>query len=89
MSQPLRAIYKNGQLRLLDPVNLAEGEEVHLMILSDEERARAALSDLLVNIPDTTDDALDEDALAHEIEADFRGQPPLSETIMEERREGP
>lgn len=88
MSQPVRAVYTDGQLRLLDPVNLTEGEEVRLMILSHEERVRAALGDLLIDIADTSDATLDEDALTHEIEVRFRGQM-LSETIIEERREGP
>lgn len=89
MSQPIRAVYSEGQLRLLDPVDLSEGEEIQLMILSDEERVLAALGDLLVEIPDPMGEDVDEDALAHEIEEGFRGQPPLSDTIIEERREGP
>jgi predicted DNA-binding antitoxin AbrB/MazE fold protein len=83
MSQPIRAVYNNGQLRLLDPVNLSEGEQIQLMILSDKERVDAALGDLLVEIPEP------EDAFAREIEEGFRGQSPLSDTIIEERREGP
>jgi predicted DNA-binding antitoxin AbrB/MazE fold protein len=89
MSQPIRAVYSEGQLRLLDPVDLSEGEEVQLMILSVEERAIAALGDLLLKLPDAIDDDVDEEALLREIEDGFRGQPPLSETIIEERREGP
>ncbi|HLY26201.1 MAG TPA: hypothetical protein VKQ72_07665 [Aggregatilineales bacterium] len=58
------------------------------MILSDDERVRATLGDLLIEIPDQSAD-LDEDALAREIEEGFRGQPPLSDTIIEERHEGP
>lgn len=88
-SQPLRAIYREGQLRLLDPVDLSEGQEIQLMILSDEERVLAALSDLLVKIPDVSNETLDENALAREIEEGFRGQPPLSDMIIRERREGP
>jgi predicted DNA-binding antitoxin AbrB/MazE fold protein len=88
-SLPLRAVYTNGQLRLLDPVSLSEGEQIQLMILSDQERVTAALGDLLVEIPDPGSEDVDEDALAREIEDGFRGQPPLSETIIEERREGP
>jgi len=42
-----------------------------------------------VQMPDPTDDDFDEEAVAREIEEAFRGQPPLSETIIEERREGP
>jgi predicted DNA-binding antitoxin AbrB/MazE fold protein len=100
ISQPIRAVYSQGQLRLLDPVNLSEGEEVQLMILSDsmplkhewrsiEERVLAALGDLLVEIPDPTGADLDEALLAREMEEGFRGQPPLSDTIIEERRDGP
>jgi len=89
MSQAIRAVYSEGQLRLLDPVNLAEGQEIELMILSDEERVIAALGDLLVEIPGLTGESINEEALAHEVEEGFRGQRPLSETIMEERRAGP
>ncbi|MBI5668233.1 MAG: antitoxin family protein [Chloroflexi bacterium] len=35
VSQLLRTIYREGQLRLLDPVDLSEGQEIQLMILSD------------------------------------------------------
>jgi predicted DNA-binding antitoxin AbrB/MazE fold protein len=89
MSQPIRAIYHEGQLRLLDPVDLSEGQEIQVVILSDAESARAALGDLLVEISEPMDEGLDEDALAREIEVAFRGQPPLSDAIIEERREGP
>jgi predicted DNA-binding antitoxin AbrB/MazE fold protein len=92
MGQTIRAVYSDGQLKPLEPVELAEGQEVHLTILSDRERVRAALGDLLVQVPEPTsaeDDEIDEDALAREIEEAFRGQPPLSETIIQERREGP
>lgn len=89
MSQPIRAIYSEGQLHLLEPVNLSEGQEIRLMILSDEDAIRAALGDLLVEIPDTSPSDLDEDALLREVEETFRGQSPLSEAILKERREGP
>ena len=35
------------------------------------------------------DDSIDEEALMREIEEAFRGQRPLSEDIIEERRNGP
>jgi predicted DNA-binding antitoxin AbrB/MazE fold protein len=87
MSQSVRAVYHKGQLRPLDPVDLSEGQEVQLVILSERERMRAALRDLLVEY-DSRTDSLDEDALMREIDTGFRGQPPLSETIIDERREG-
>ena len=85
----VRAIYEGGQLRLLDPVDLKEGQEIRVMIMSERELARAALADILVQMPDPTDDDFDEEAVAREIEEAFRGLPPLSETIIQERREGP
>jgi predicted DNA-binding antitoxin AbrB/MazE fold protein len=88
MSQPIRAIYKGGQLRLLEPVNLVEGQEIRVMILSEREQVRAALGDLLVEVPDDAQD-IDETSLAQEIETGFKGQSPLSESIIQERREGP
>lgn len=89
MSQPVRAVYSQGQLRLLDSVNLSEGEEVQLMILSDEERVLAALGDLLVKVPVSIDEEVDEEVLEREIEEGFRAHPPVSDTIIEERRNSP
>jgi predicted DNA-binding antitoxin AbrB/MazE fold protein len=89
MSQPIRAVYKGGQLRLLDPVHLMEGQEIRVLILSEEDRVRAALGDLVVPFSTPAEEDVDEEALAREVEAGFRGQPPLSETILEERRAGP
>lgn len=89
MSQPIRAIYNGGSLRLLDEVHLAEGQEVHLVILSDRERVRAALGDLLMEMPDPGGEDIDEVALMEEIARGYRGTPLLSETIIAERRSGP
>jgi predicted DNA-binding antitoxin AbrB/MazE fold protein len=36
MSQPIRAAYKGGQLWLLDPVHLTEGQEIRVLIPSEE-----------------------------------------------------
>ena len=89
MSQPIRAVYKGGKLWLLDPVHLTEGQEVRVLILSEEERVRAALGDLVVPVSAPAEEDVDEETLAREVEAGFRGQSPLSETILEERRAGP
>jgi predicted DNA-binding antitoxin AbrB/MazE fold protein len=35
----LRAIYEHGHLRLLDPVYLNEGQEVQVILVSEQERA--------------------------------------------------
>ena len=89
MSHPIRAVYQGGQLRRLDPVHLTEGQEIRVLILSEEEQVRAALGDLVVPYAAATAEDVDEEALAREVEEGFRGQPPLSETILEERRAGP
>jgi predicted DNA-binding antitoxin AbrB/MazE fold protein len=89
MSQPIRAVYKGGQLWLLDPVHLREGQEIRVLILSEEDRVRAALGDLVVPYSAPTEEDVDEEALVREVEEGFCGQPPLSDAILEERREGP
>ena len=71
------------------PVHLTEGQEIHVLILSEEDRVRAALGDLVVPLSTAAEEDVDEEALARQVEADFRGQPSLSETILEERRAGP
>ena len=89
MSNPISAIYTDGQLRLLEPVDLVEGQQIQVVILSEHDQLRAALGDLLVTIPETSSDDLDEAALALAVEAAFHNQTPLSQTIIEERRTGP
>lgn len=88
MSQTVRAIYGEGQLHLLEPVDLAEGQEIQVLILSKNDRARLALGDLLIEAPVPADDTIDEAALLREIEEDLKGQP-LSNAIIEERLAGP
>jgi predicted DNA-binding antitoxin AbrB/MazE fold protein len=88
VSQAIRAIYTDGQLHLLDPIELTEGQQVQLVILSDRERILAALGDLLAHIPNSTDDDVDETTLLNEIEADLRGKPTISDAIIQESREG-
>ena len=48
MSQPIRAVDKGGQLWLLDPVHVMEGQVIRVLILSEEDRVRAALGGLVV-----------------------------------------
>ena len=89
MSQPIRAVYKGGQLRLLDPVYFTEGQKLRVLILSEEDWVRAALGDLVVSLATQAGEDVDEEALARDVEEGFRGQPPLSDTLLEERRQGP
>ena len=89
MSQAVRAVYEDGRLRVLDPVDLAEGEQVQLMILTDKERARAALGDLVVEPEPATDEGVDEAVLLAEIDAALQGRVSVSDVIVQERQEGP
>jgi len=89
MAQAVRAIYEDGRLRMLDPVALIEGEQVQVTILSDRERTRAALGDLLVDSEPDRDDSVDEAALQAEIDAALQGQVSVSDVIIQERRAGP
>ena len=88
MQQTVRAVYQSGQLRLLDPVDLDEGQQVNVVIQPDDKDAiRAALGDL-VRWADTSDDSdayLEMEAEA--IDRAFQGTPPLSEIIIQDRGE--
>jgi predicted DNA-binding antitoxin AbrB/MazE fold protein len=88
MSQLIRAIYQNGQIRLLEPVDLVEGQGIQLIILSEREQVLAALGDLVVKVAPSDDETIDEEALLREVNEAFRGLPSLSNIIIEERREG-
>jgi len=70
-------------------VDLAEGQEVEVVILTERDRAIAALGDLIVKAEYADDSDIDEEALLREIDEAYRGKPPISDAIIEERREGP
>jgi predicted DNA-binding antitoxin AbrB/MazE fold protein len=89
VSQAIRAVYSEGKLRLLDPVDLSEGQEIELLILSDRERLQAALGDLLMPRSDPVEDFMDEATLMQEVETGFGDDISLSDIIIEERHEGP
>ncbi|HWE63867.1 MAG TPA: antitoxin family protein [Chloroflexota bacterium] len=85
MSELIRAVYEHGHLRLLDPVSLAEGEEIRLAIHSDREQVRMALLDILAPTTKVSDDDVDEAALAAMIDEELRGNVSMSDAIIEER----
>jgi predicted DNA-binding antitoxin AbrB/MazE fold protein len=89
MVYAIRAVYEQGKLRLLDPVELIEGQQIQIAIMQEQEMVRAALGDLLVQPTSPLQDELDEEALMRQLDEAFAGHKPLSETIIEERREGP
>lgn len=89
----VRAIYHNGQLRLLEPIDLQEGQEVQLHILLDERsRVQQALSDVLASTAHGQNDDsqqmnIDEVALQQQIDQATHGIS-VSDVIIEERQSG-
>jgi predicted DNA-binding antitoxin AbrB/MazE fold protein len=94
MTTPVRAVYKDGQLHLLDPVDLAEGQKVNVIIAPENETgelsfdeidARLRAAGLLLEI-DVPEDAVE---LTPEERADvgrrFLGDRP-SEALIDEDR---
>lgn len=85
--QYIRAVYEDGHLRLLDPVELQNGEQVYLNIQTEDAMLRAALGDL-VRWPDPTYNEHEElEAQAEELRQAFSVGKPLSEMILEDRGE--
>ncbi len=89
MALKIRAEYRNGQIRLLDPVDLEEGQQLTISVepVTDREKLKAILGDMVI-WPDPSDDsdAWVED-MAEEIDKAFQGDPPLSKYIIEDRGE--
>ena len=86
----VRAVYQNGQLQLLDPVSLAEGEEVTLQIVQKQATLRDVIGDMLFTFDVDNDELaeIDEEALQKKLDEALKGTRPLSEIIIEERRSG-
>lgn len=89
----VKAIYEGGKFRLLEPVQLNEGQTVSLDILpetanlTESEAIRAVLGDLVRwSDPNDNRHAWVED-MKDEIAEAFKGLKPLSEIIIEERDE--
>jgi predicted DNA-binding antitoxin AbrB/MazE fold protein len=89
MATLVRAIYEDGVLRLLDPVELTDGQEVKVQIdtRNEQERMKAALGDL-AHWPDASDDS---DAWveqrAEALDKALQGVTPLSQGVIVDRDE--
>lgn len=83
----IRAVYEDGHLRLLDPVDLKEGEQVRLSIegVHELDVLRAVLGNRVrwAN-PDIDPDSWVENE-AEMIDKIFQGTPSLSQIIIEDR----
>lgn len=91
MAVLVRAIYEKGQIRLLDEIELLEGEQLQLTIekISEDDLIREALADMDIDWADPTANPYPEvEGLEAEIFEALRGCPHLSDSIMEERRLG-
>lgn len=84
----VRAIYQNGNLKLLEPVDLRDGEEVEIHIISTDELLNNLLSDLVVKPDSQVDpDEIDEVELMEQLDSTTQGVT-LSDIVIEERRSG-
>jgi len=84
----IRAIYRDGQLQPLDPIDLTDGQVVKIQILDERGHILEALSDVVVRVQHSIDEPnFDEDALQREIDEATKGIT-LSDLIIEERRSG-
>lgn len=84
----VRAIYQNGQLELLEPVDLVDGEEVHIQIVDKEDILLDLMSDLIIQSESADEDELiDEDALIRQLDRTTKGTT-LSDIVIDERRSG-
>lgn len=83
----IRAIYRNGQLQPLDPVELSDGQEVRIQILDERSRVLEVLADILVQPEVVAEDDFDEASLQREIDAATQGIT-ISDLIIDERRMG-
>lgn len=50
MSQHIQAVYENGVIRPLEPVHLAEGEEVDVILISRQARSPRKSAQILADI---------------------------------------
>ena len=83
----LRAIYQDGNLHLLDKVDLEEGQEIQLQIVPKPNTTRELIGDLLATFDVEMED-IDEEALQNNVDKMMANKRPLSEIIIEERRDG-
>ena len=84
----VRAIYENGHLKLLSPLNLEEGVEVEVMIESARDKMRRVLAALVVDESSDIEDLGEMPSIGFYDMYANKGKP-LSELILEERDDTP
>lgn len=83
----VRAVYRDGKFQPLDAVDLVDGQEVQLQIVEKSTPLRDLIGDMLVHF-DSDNTELDEEAILRDLDEALAGKRPLSEIIIEDRREG-
>jgi len=81
----VRAVYHQGHLQLLDPVNLTEGQQVQLQIVEAETPLKMLIADMLSPFEGIAGE-IDEAALMQELDQQLLGKRPLSDIILEDRQ---
>ncbi|MDX2161686.1 MAG: antitoxin family protein [bacterium] len=82
----VRAVYQDGQLRLLEPLDLREGQEVHVQIVESAPNFRDLIADLLIQFDETENPIeWDDDSAQQALDPLLHGLPSLSEIIIEDR----
>lgn len=81
----VRAIYRNGQVQILDPYELKEGQALRVQIIENEPPLQDLLADILVRYEDIETLPLDDTAIFQLLDEALKGLRPLSEIIIEER----
>ena len=84
----VRAVYRDGKFQPLDNVDLQDGQEVQLQIVEKPASIQNIIGDMLTYF-EHDDFDLDEEAVMQELDRALAGKRPLSEIIIEERREDP
>jgi predicted DNA-binding antitoxin AbrB/MazE fold protein len=83
----VRAVYQDGKFQPLDRVDLQEGQEVQLQIVEKPASIQEMIGDMLTHFEHDKSE-FDENAILQELDRALAGKRPLSEIIIEERREG-
>jgi predicted DNA-binding antitoxin AbrB/MazE fold protein len=83
----VRAVYQDGKFQPLDSVDLQEGQEVQLQIVAKPAPIQEMIGDVLTYF-EHDESEFDENAILQQLDRALAGKRPLSEIIIEERREG-
>jgi predicted DNA-binding antitoxin AbrB/MazE fold protein len=89
MTLTIPAIYHDGQLRLLQSVNLRDGQQVEVSIEVTDEREilKGILGDLVTWSNPADDSEAWVETMADELDRAYQGETPLSQIVIDDRGE--